>query len=127
MPSLRQAQLRHARYYADVLRIANKLYQQGGESIKKGLDLFDIEWSNIQAGQNWSQENSNKDKAAAELCNIYPNACDYLMELRVNPKQQIFWRETALGAARLLSDRDAEGQHLGELGVAYFLLGEVHP
>jgi len=46
------AKIRHARYYEEVLRRANDFYIKGGDALKKGLELFDFEWSNIQARQN---------------------------------------------------------------------------
>lgn len=36
MPSLREAQIRHAKHFEGVLRSAIGLYRQGGESVKRG-------------------------------------------------------------------------------------------
>ena len=65
MPSLREAQSRHAQYYWDMLRQANEFYQQGGESITHGLSLFDLERPNIEAGQTWAAGHSTEDGSAA--------------------------------------------------------------
>lgn len=51
MPSLREAQLRQATYYQILAREANDLYSKGSKFVKEGLDLFDLEWDNIQTGQ----------------------------------------------------------------------------
>ncbi len=55
MPSLREASLRHARYYEAVLRTADRLYLRGGKDARQGLRLFDAEWLNIHAGQIYAQ------------------------------------------------------------------------
>jgi hypothetical protein len=47
----REAYLLHATHYKDVAGTADQVYVQGGESITRGLTLFDQEWLNIQAGQ----------------------------------------------------------------------------
>ena len=115
---------RHAHYYVDVLREANNLYLKGGESLKSGLALFDIEWGNVQAGQAWAVAHTGRDDEATRLCSHYPNVGAYCLELRQHPREHIKWREAALTAARRLGDRYAEGVHLGNLGLAYDSLGE---
>src|SRR5205085_161184 len=47
-------QVRHAAHYCDVLRKTVTLYLKGGEALMRGLALFDVEWTNIQAGQSWA-------------------------------------------------------------------------
>src|SRR5207245_1044459 len=111
------AERRHAEHYKNVIGGANDLYLRGGESLKKGLALFDAEWANIQAGQAWAAAHAGEDEAAAVLCSAYPNAGAYCLDLRQHPREQIRWREAALGAARRLKNRAAEAAHLGSLGV----------
>ena len=67
MPSFREVHFRHAKYYEAVLRKANELYKQGGEALKRGLGLFDLESGNIQAGQAWAAAHADKDDTAAKL------------------------------------------------------------
>ena len=117
------AQQRHATYFLDMLLAANHLYLEGAEQMMRGLALFDLDWSNIQAGQVWAQAHAEEDDAAAALCNRYPGS-GALLELRRHPRDRILWLESALAAARRLQDRQAEGQHLGNLGIAYRQLGE---
>jgi tetratricopeptide (TPR) repeat protein len=119
------AQSRHAAHYETVLRAADALYRQGGESIKRGLALFDLEWHNVQAGQVWAARHAQEDDAAAHLCNVYPDAGVYCLDLRQHPRERIRWTEAALDAARRLGDRRGEGNHLGRLGIAYRDLGQV--
>jgi tetratricopeptide (TPR) repeat protein len=126
------AQYRHAEHYKNVLSTADDLYKQGSENITRGLALFDLEWRNIQAGQAWAANNVRADlgdrETAAQvwqLCNDYPNAGVYVLDLRLHAREQIRWLEAALAAARLLKNRKREGVHLGNLGLAYSALGDV--
>ena len=119
-----EAARRHAAYYVNVLAQADDLYLKGGDSIKPGLALFDLEWGNIQAGQAWAAVHSGQDDEAARLCSRYPVAGAYCLELRLHPQEDIRWGEAALAAARRLKDRSREGVHLGNLGLAYDSLGE---
>jgi tetratricopeptide (TPR) repeat protein len=114
---------RHARYYVDVLREADKLYRQGGEPVNPGLALYDVEKGNIKAGQAWAAEHAPLDDEAARLCSDYAGA-SALLGLRQNPHERIPWVEAALAAARRLKDRRAEGEHSASLGLAYADSGE---
>ncbi|HKS41934.1 MAG TPA: tetratricopeptide repeat protein [Blastocatellia bacterium] len=118
-------QQRHASHYKTVLDKVNEFYLQGGEALKQGLTIFDLEWRNIQAGQVWAASNVEKDDAAAELCSNYSTAGVYLLLLRQHPRGRIRWLEAALSATRRLKKRSIEGRHLGSLGMAYADLGET--
>jgi tetratricopeptide (TPR) repeat protein len=129
------AQQWHATYYLLVLSTANDLYEQGGENIVKGLELFDREQINIQAGQTWGSEVIREEKMkpkaadldfALQISNAYPDAGSYLLPLRLHPYERIHWLEVSLEAARKLGDRKAEGLHLGNLGTAYLDIGAPH-
>jgi tetratricopeptide (TPR) repeat protein len=119
-----QAARRHATHYVSLLAQADDLFMKGGDSIKPGLDLFDLEWGNIQAGQAWAAAHAGQDDESARLCSRYPGYGAYCLDLRLHPRERIRWQEAALGAARRLKDRAAEGVHLGNLGNAYRSLGE---
>ena len=115
---------RHAAHYAEILSTADDLFLDGGDSIAVGLALFDREWSNIRTGQAWAATHWNVNAAAATLCSDYPDAGAYCLALRQHSRHWIAWLETAVKAARTLEDRDAEGNHLGNLGLVYAALGE---
>jgi tetratricopeptide (TPR) repeat protein len=119
------AQQQHAAHYVEVLRTADRLYEEGGSALLQGLRLFDREWGNVQAGQAWAAARAGEDDGAAELCSAYPDAGAYLVHLRQHPREQAGWLQAALAAARRGNDRAAEGQHLGNLGLAYAALGET--
>jgi tetratricopeptide (TPR) repeat protein len=118
------AALQHARHYLAVITSADSLYEEGGETLMRGLALFDLEWGNIQAGQSWASAHSSENREAARLCSYYPGRGPYVLNLRHHPLDQICWLAAALAAARQLQDREAEGVHLGNLGTAYCGLGE---
>lgn len=131
--ALYAASLRHATHYKDVLSTSNDLYQKGGDSVLRGLALFDAEWSNIQTGQAWAAAQlsptprsfSANDIAAIQLCAIYPDAGVDVLDLRQHPRYRIRWLTPALQAARQLPDRRMEENHLGCLGLAYVDSGEA--
>jgi len=116
---------RHAGHYQMVCRAADALYARGGEWLLRGLRLFDMEWDNVEAGHRWAEENAAGNRRALELCDDYPTWCFYILPMRQHPRQRVAWLETALTAARRLDRRQAEGWHLGNLGIAYAALGEV--
>lgn len=117
-------QQRHAGHYETVLRSAKELYKQGGKFILQGLALFDLESSNIQAGFAWAAANAEKSEVATRLCNEYPDAGAYILDLRQHRLERIRWLEVALAAAGRLNNRAIEERHLGNLGNAYLDLGE---
>ncbi|HJQ35251.1 MAG TPA: tetratricopeptide repeat protein [Pyrinomonadaceae bacterium] len=117
--------LRHAGYYLIVLGECGALYLKGGDAIKSGLALFDIERRNVEAGQEWACQHSSEDEAAAQLCDGYPSVGIHILNLRQHPRELISWLEAALASARRLSDRASEEGHSINLGNVYRNVGEV--
>jgi tetratricopeptide (TPR) repeat protein len=127
--------LRYAEHYENVLSNADDLYIKGGDNVLAGLKLFDLEWPNIRTGQAWAEKIAREDRVKKDslekenvlrLCSSYPLDGIYVIELRLHPREQVRWLETALDATRKLKDRGNEGAVLGSLGFAYFSLGEYH-
>lgn len=116
-------QRRYASHYKNVSATANNLYLQGGKRLMQGLGLFDLEWTNIQAGHAWAAQYADTDAEALSLCDKYPAQCSKILLLRQHPRERINWLETALTAARKLAQKSAESTHLSNLGTAYFYLG----
>lgn len=136
MTSLREARLRHAKYYEEILQNANELSSQGGEELRQGLRLFDREWENIRAGQAYVASQPN-DEVSSALLIAYPQVGDYLLELRQNPRERIRWAEDALAVAKkdtekaqvearriVFAAREKEIIHILSLGNAHYALGE---
>ena len=119
------AAARHAEHYRTVLGTADALYLKGEEGVLAGLALFDMEWTNIEAGHAWAAAHTKDDDAAARVCNAYPDDGAYVLNLRQHPRERISWLEAAVGAARRLEDRGLEGTALGNLGLAHADLGET--
>ncbi|HEV7889140.1 MAG TPA: tetratricopeptide repeat protein [Pyrinomonadaceae bacterium] len=117
--------MRHAAHYLTVLWECGDFYEKGGDAIKSAIALFDVERRNIEAGQEWACQHSSGNEAAARLCTRYPDAGVYVLNLRQHLREFISWFEVALAAARQLKDRAYEGRHLGNLGIAYAVLGEL--
>ncbi len=126
MPSLREAHLRHAVHYKLVLHTVDEHYLRGAESLQIGLAAYDLEWSNIQAGQAWVAAQAEADDEIAQLCSAYADVGSYLLNLRQHPRERIHWLEAALTCTRRLKRRGIEGVHLGNLGLAYTDLGETY-
>ncbi len=117
---------RFATHYTDVLATANELYKKGGESLLRGLALFDLEWGNIQSGHAWVVAQADAvDADVAQLGMIYPDAGLYILDLRQHSRERICWLEIALAAARRLHHREGEGAMLCNLGTAYAIVGEI--
>jgi tetratricopeptide (TPR) repeat protein len=115
----------HARHYQEVLSAADDLYLRGGDEVLRGLGLFDLEQTNIEAGYAWAAEQAGSNEVAAELCIAYPNAGADVLDLRQHPRERIRWLESMLAAARRLNKQDAECSALGNLGIIYKNLGQT--
>ncbi len=118
------APARLAGHYMTVCARADRLYKQGGEGVRRGLGLFDLEWPHIRAGQAWAAAHWQENDEAARLCSAYPDASVYCLSLRLGPPERIEWLAVAAQAAQRLGNRAAEGRHMGNLGLAYADLGE---
>jgi tetratricopeptide (TPR) repeat protein len=115
-----------ATHYKDVLAVANQLYEKGGDSLLRGLAIFDLEWGNIQEGHAWvATQADTADSDVTWLGMTYPDAGTHVLYLRQHSREWIRWLEIALAAARRLQHREAEGVTLGNLGLAYAALGET--
>lgn len=118
-------QKRHTMYYIEVLMSADELYRQGGTALARGLALFDLEWSNIQAGHTWvTAQGVETDEDIARLGIAYHIGSVYVLHLRQRSRERIRWLEIGLAAAKRLNHRAAEGVALANLGIAYANLGE---
>jgi tetratricopeptide (TPR) repeat protein len=120
------SQKRFATHYKEVLVATNELYKEGGESLLRGLALFDLEWGNIQAGHAWVAAQADvADADVTRLGMAYTHAGVDVLYLRQHSREWISWLEIALAAARRLRHRAGEGVALGNLGNAYSDLGET--
>jgi len=121
---LYSTQKRHAEHYLEVMGAADALYEKGGESMTQGLALFDLEVTNIRAGHDWVVTHQEDDDTVAEWCFDYPHAAAFCLGLRQHPRERIRWLEPALAVTQRMKRRSWEGQALGNLGLAYYSMGE---
>jgi tetratricopeptide (TPR) repeat protein len=124
MPHQYDAQLRHAKHYAQVAaRAEHDLYLKG--EVQAALALFDQERLQIDAGWAWARKRAGDPYADALLWD-YTDKTFYIGELRYdNRRERIPQLEAALVVAQRRGDRAAEGACIGFLGLTYAALGEV--
>jgi len=122
----RLATLRHAQYFLYLLARADDIYLEGGaENTVAGLARYDLEARNISAGRRAVVGLMAQFPRVAELVSRYPDAGVFVLSLRQHRRAGIVWFEDAVEASRALKDRRDEGNHLGNLGIAYKDLGEM--
>jgi tetratricopeptide (TPR) repeat protein len=107
------------------LRKADTLYVKGDAAIERGLNLFDLERANIEAGQAWAARNWDRNLEAASVCQEYALVGRNILGLRLRAVVLIRWLEVALLAARRSNQRQAAGDCLTGLGLAHSRLGET--
>jgi tetratricopeptide (TPR) repeat protein len=123
-----EAILRHAHHALEWASEADTLYQKGGENILRGLAHFRFIWSHLLAAYERllpEQPSRPRPAEADRWLSDFPYRCIYVLDLHLPPRQRIPLLQAALDAARRLGDKNAEGIHLGNLGVAYADLGDA--
>ena len=139
LPADAPADLRAALDAFEELAVSEELYDQGGSKIAHALASFDAARDRIEAGweaaRHWSAlptEESPADPGsdavrdfARALLASYPSAGANVFSLRQHPRESITWLEAQRDAARLMGDQALEGLALGNLGNAYFVLGDA--
>jgi tetratricopeptide (TPR) repeat protein len=117
--------MRYVRYYLQVARQAQDLYKQGHAHVLEGLALFDQERGQIDAAWEWLRQ-SPPTSITDGLLIEYAYATAYIGDLRYHQRRErIPQLEAALEAARRLRRKQAQGAFIGNLGIAYRILGEV--
>jgi tetratricopeptide (TPR) repeat protein len=110
-------------YYFDILKNANELYESDAEALESALNLFDLDWFNIQAGQKWSSQKSTEDAKIAKLCGDYCKEARVLMPMRHPTSECIEWNESALAASRESENTESQKNNLLSLGMQLHSLG----
>jgi tetratricopeptide (TPR) repeat protein len=125
MPDQASARLRHAQYFAKRLTLLDDQYLGGRESSLESLKLFDVDWQNVKHAHNWAIENIAIDSSAATLCHIFSDGGAFCIDVRLSPRDLIYWREYGLDAAKRLDDSVSESIHYGNLGLTYYVIGDL--
>jgi tetratricopeptide (TPR) repeat protein len=110
-------------YYHDILKEANDLYENDEDALESALNLFDLDWFNIQAGQKWSAQKSSEDAKIAKLCGDFCKEARVLMPMRHTTEECIEWNESALAASRESENIESEKNNLLSLGIQLHSLG----
>src|SRR5689334_14310419 len=87
--------------------------------------LYDRDAVNIARGHEIAVALLMTEGSLPKLASRYANAGIYVLLLRLHPRKLIAWAEDAWASCRKSGDRQAEGAHLGNLGLAYSGLGET--
>jgi tetratricopeptide (TPR) repeat protein len=119
---IEEARERLAQHFLAILAEANNRFLRGGDDVLEGLALYDQEAISILAAAHWAR--SERSPEATNIAMRLPNAGTYVLSLRLHARELIVWLDAALAAARQLGERQFEGYHLGNLGLAWADLGE---
>lgn len=119
-----EARGRYLANYQAIIQLTNLLYGQGGDYMKRGLEIFDADWEAIRAAHAMAVSLMEEDDEAARFVSDYASAGSLILAFRMEPRERIQWMEVALSAAHRLGDRDAERAHNINLGTAYSMAGD---
>src|SRR5262249_9669363 len=103
---------------------ADDLYLQGNEKIAEAHRRFDRIWADARAAFNRARQRSG-DRDSCRFCVDLLDGGTYLLGLRQHPRERVEWLTVAIGATRAIGDGRGEGNALGNLGIAYWALGQV--
>lgn len=123
--NLRDAQLRHASHYEQLLGMLGYFHGQGGQSMMRSLEIFDQERLHVEAGQRWAEGRYEEDPDAARVCSGYGSAAPLLVLQRLRPSKRRRWLESAVSAAEALGDEEARRGHEAILVTAYLDAGDT--
>ncbi len=114
-----QAERLHAAYYGQLMATFEDVSLEN-------LAIFDIERINIEIGFTWAKKKIQISIDFAHICYNYTGYvhANSILGLRHHSREYIKWMEAGLSASRKISKREGEGNHLGNLGTAYYNLGK---
>lgn len=125
MPTLREAGLRHSRYYLLVLATLPDLRTSDAVGSHVAREILEENWDQIQHGQRWTAEHASKDQEAADMCRLYAATGAPFLNLTQRWEERILWTEAALPVVRKFNDTDLECALLSDLGAAYTNHGDM--
>jgi len=119
--------MRHAQHYVAIAAEAESEYLAGGEKVIAGLAHFDRERVNLDSARQWLQSQATDTDTDADILLIAEaSKTAHIGELRYSIRtERIPQLEQALNAAIRQRKRIPEGTFLGNLGSAYYVLGET--
>jgi tetratricopeptide (TPR) repeat protein len=120
------AMWRYAREAVQIARETEAQYLTGAEDVLAALTRFDAERPHIDAARRWSATQAGT-LAGDQLLIDAAQATRYIEKLRYDQQHEILplWQGVR-AAARRLGDRLQEVRALGNLGNAYYRIGETY-
>ncbi|MEP7135754.1 MAG: tetratricopeptide repeat protein [Chloroflexota bacterium] len=118
----------HADHFLKWASEADDLYLKGNENVLLGLLNFRFIWEHLFSTYErflFGQKTFSRPQIADRWLSEFPRLCPSVLNLHLLPRQKILILQNALEAARRLADKVAEADHLGNLGLAYVVLGDV--
>lgn len=119
-----QSSIRHAAHFGSLLREVEQSYLQGHDEVVKALNIFDMDWNNIRAGQEWASTHTLTNDNAAYIAARYPFSGAYILQLRLSVETQLEWAWHALRAAQKIRDITILAACLHDVGVAKMMLDD---
>ncbi len=116
-----------AKHYEQILSDANQFYYAGGDNYKKGLDLFDSEFENINNAQTWLLQNKETNSEVLKLIALFAYRGMHILTFRLHPKEIIKRFEPVLSLAMQSGIPDFIAPFLIAIGSAHLALGETQP
>jgi tetratricopeptide (TPR) repeat protein len=117
--------LRYAEQVIRVIQAADQHYHGGGDGNLEGLGQFDREHAHLEAVRAWLWAQPPTPTTDALLI-AEAHATQHIGQFR-DPLRgvQVLHHERATAAAQRQGNQHAQGRFLGNLGNAYFFLGEI--
>ena len=119
----------YAGYYLQQGSAADDEYLKGSEHILPALACFRHLWVHLQTAYERLRTESKTGwphpASADEWLNTFPGQTIYLLDLYLTPRQRLPLLSEALEAARRINDKQSQGVHLGNMGLAWADLGEA--
>jgi tetratricopeptide (TPR) repeat protein len=99
-------------------------YVTYAERYTDDYEALKAELGNLMAAGEWSRESGENEGVLTLAQWLYAGGVHFL-DLRGHAREAVRLLGWAVEVARAVGDRQAEGNHLGNLGSAYYRLGEV--
>jgi tetratricopeptide (TPR) repeat protein len=135
MGTYKEATLMLAARYVELLSELNDKYLSGGDHQLEAIYRFDLEYLNLssirQKIANLAMtitavdSDSEADYFILDTCNTLVNIGAHLINQRLSLQERILWLKDALSASRILKIDSTTQAHLGNLGLAYYELGDT--
>jgi tetratricopeptide (TPR) repeat protein len=123
MPTLREAQRRHAAHYAELLASMKAEYREVADR-ENVVERFEREWDQLETGQAWAAGATQPDSGDADLAFLFSVSADPLVGLRHRPEVVRRWTEPSLWHDAAARDPGVMAENINRIGHTYYNAGE---